>query len=206
MADCGIWISPSATSSGNWRATCYSAWRVGLTRHAAVSHREHVVVVVQNLRISPVATWGNRRGSCATLGSHGDCQDLTRLHRQDCARVGSATSAASPVTGNNGSAAASAIQFHTQSVDASRHDESARGLKFLSAVKARAWRSNGTLGPHWSGWPGIPRGTGGSGWTSCAGDTGATGAVGATGSTGAAAPVDLVAPSVQQDQLRRSNL
>src|SRR5262249_50631384 len=115
------------------------------TSAAAVGNREHVTVSIQDLRISPIATRRIRGGSGPTLGADHDRQALAPLDRQDCAGVGPATTAASAVAADNGSASASAIKFYATPVDAPRNTECAAGLKSLPAIKTWAWRAGGTL-------------------------------------------------------------
>lgn len=152
MADRRTWVRRSAGSAWSIHAARHAGRRIGLTRAAALGNRKHVIVGVQNLRISSVAAAGNRRGSGNTAGAHADCQDLALLDRQDRTRVGSTTSAASSIAVDNGAATAGAIEFHTEPAGASWHDKSAGGLEFLSAIKTRSWRSSGTLRSSWTSW------------------------------------------------------
>jgi hypothetical protein len=152
VADRSTCVRRTAGSAWSRHAARRPGRRVGLTRAATLGNRKHVIVGVQNLRISSVAAAGNRRGSGNTAGADADCQDLALLDRQDRTRIGSATSAASSIAVDNGSATAGAIEFHTEPAGASRHDKSAGGLEFLSAIKTRSRRSNGTLGSSWSSW------------------------------------------------------
>lgn len=152
VADRSICVRRTASRAWNRHAARRTRGRIGLTRTATPGNRKHVIVSVQDFGVSPVAASRNRRGAGTTAGAHADCQDLALLDRQDCTRVGSATSAASSIAVDNGSASAGAIDHHTEPADAGWHDERAGGLEFLSAIKTRSRRSSGTLRSGWSRW------------------------------------------------------
>lgn len=125
VANGSIWISRSTRSTRNRRAAGYPARGVGLARVAAVSNRKHIVVGIQNFRVSSIAARRNCRSSCTALGTDCDCQNLSFLDCQDGARVSPTSRTTSAVARDDCSASAGAIQFNAQPINAARHGESA---------------------------------------------------------------------------------